>query len=190
MTSAGFDRRGAATLNPRGVARRADRTTLRGAGFALLPALVLTVAACGWGGGASSGGEKKGDQPKPAAAPNGFETSVFGHLSKTYDAGLTPSVEVVKEALKRLAIDVVDEKAGIFGTTLEGESKDGTSLVVVLKELSKSTTRISVKVGYLLGDKDAALRIHSEIQAGFDARKAVRPFGTGARTDLSSRPGP
>jgi len=148
-----------------------------------LAVLVLGAGACG-DRGAPPAGDKPADA-KPAASPDGFETSWFGHLSKTYDTGLVASVDVAKTALRRLGIEVVEEEGGLFETTLEAEGRDGTSLVVILKEFTRGSTRIAVKVGYLLGDRDAAQRIHSEIQSEFDARKAKTPWTGGT----SPRPG-
>ena len=138
----------------------------------MLAVLVLFGGACGDRGGAPPGGDKPADSKAPAT-PNGFETSWFGHLSKTYDGGLAVDVDVAKAALRRLGIEVQEEKAGIFETTLEGESRDGTSLVVILKEVERGKTRIAVKVGYLLGDHDAARQMrffaaHSMLSALID----------------------
>ncbi len=155
----------------------------RGGVGAVLAVLVLFGGACGDRGGAPPGGDKPADSKAPAT-PNGFETSWFGHLSKTYDGGLAVDVDVAKAALRRLGIEVQEEKAGIFETTLEGESRDGTSLVVILKEVERGKTRIAVKVGYLLGDHDAAQRIHSEIQSEFDTRKSRPGWTSGSAPHL------
>lgn len=73
---------------------------------------------------------------------------------------------------------------------LEAEAQDGTSLVASVKELSKDQRRVSVKVGYLLGDGDAARRILSEVEGRLAAAKAEaeerrrrwRPSGTAPTT--------
>jgi hypothetical protein len=149
-------------------------------------ALLLTSAGCGDRGAPPPGGDKPAES-KPAPAPDGFETSWFGHLSRTYEGGLTPTADATKTALKRLGIEVVEESGGLFETTLEAEGRDGTSLVVVLKEFTRGSTRIAVKVGYLLGDRDAAQRIHSEIQSELDARRSKTPW-TGGTTPPAGRP--
>jgi len=153
--------------------------------------VALVLAACGDRGTAPPGGEKPPDAKAPAAS-DGFEESWFGHLSKIYEGGLPVCVDVAKTALRRLAIEVTEEKGGLFETTLEAEGRDGTSLIVILKEFSRGSTRITVKVGYLLGDRDAAQRIHSEIQSEFDARKARSPWAGGGGApgaQPSGRPG-
>jgi len=153
--------------------------------------IVLVLVGCGARGAAPPGGDKPAESKTPAA-PDGFEESWFGHLSKVYDGPLLACVDVAKTALRRLAIEVTEEKAGLFETTFEAEGRDGTSLIVILKELSPGTTRITVKVGYLLGDRDAAQRIHSEIQSEFAARKARTPWSGGAGApgaQPSGRPG-
>jgi hypothetical protein len=156
---------------------------------AVVAALALLVA-CSGGGGAGGEAEKHPEPQKPAAGGE-FELSWFGLLSKTYDGGLASCADATKQALRRLDIGITEEKGGIFQTTFEAESKDGTSLVVILKELGKTSTRIGVKVGYLLGDKDAAQRIHSELQAEFDARKLGRGAGGAPRApDSPGRPLP
>ena len=148
---------------------------------------VLVLVACGDRGSAPPGGDKPAEQKAPVS-PDGFEQSWFGHLSKVYDGPLLSCVDVAKTALRRLGIEITEEKGGLFETTFEAEGRDGTSLIVILKELSPGTTRITVKVGYLLGDRDAAQRIHSEIQTEFAARKARTPWSAGAATPGSQPP--
>lgn len=146
------------------------------------------MAACGGGGKPSE------QQPAPAGAE--FESSLTG-LSRTYEGDHDLSVEATKAALKRLGLNVTDESGGVFKKTLDAESQDGTSVVVQLAGLSKGSTRISVKVGYLLGDRDAAQRIHSEVEAELEARRGAvremqRKWGGGAgptTTTLPGRPG-
>ena len=143
-----------------------------GRGLALVAALGLLVVACGGGGGGGGGGgtPAQGDKA-PEAKPDGFETSWSGYLSKTYPGDLGPCVDAAKASLKKLGLEVTDEGGGIFEKTLEGEAGDGTTLDVRVKEVSRGTTRVSIKVGYLLGDKDAARRIHSEIEGELAARR-------------------
>lgn len=123
--------------------------------------LAVLIAACGGGAGGSAGGEG-GEKAAPAAG-DGFETSWLGHLSKTYEGDLAQCAEATKAALRKLDLEVVESGGGIFQQTVDAEAKDGTSVLVQLKEVGKTTTRVAVKVGYLLGDRDAARRIHSEI---------------------------
>lgn len=138
--------------------------------------LAIGLGACDKGGAPPA---EKPAESKAPATPDGFEVSWFGHLSKVYQGGQLACVDVVKTALRRLGIEVTEEKGGLFETTLEAEGRDGTSLIVILKEFERGNTRITVKVGYLLGDRDAAQRIHSEIQSEFDARKAKAPWSGG-----------
>jgi hypothetical protein len=148
------------------VARRFEQN----AGRAGLAVALAALVACGGGGG---GGQKDAaPAAAPQAPPDGFAASWLGHLSKTYEGDLATCVEATKASLRKLDIDVTDTQGGIFETGLEAESRDGTSLVVVVKEVTKGTTRIAIKVGYLLGDRDAARRIHSEIEAELAARRA------------------
>jgi hypothetical protein len=144
----------------------------RGTGPQRVFALLLSLAVgCNWMGG---GGKEKSDAPAPqggANAGDGFETGWLGHVSRTYPGGLAETTDAAKAALKRLDIDVDPDKAGMFETTLEGESRDGTSLIVIVKEVTRETTRVAIKVGYLLGDGDKARRIHSEIESELKARR-------------------
>src|SRR5712671_3250155 len=112
----------------------------RGGAGAAAVVLLVVAGACGDRGSAPPPADKPPADAKAPPAPNGFEVSWFGHLSKTYDGGLTADMDVVKAALRRLAIEVQEEKPGIFETTLEGESRDGTSLVVILKEVERGKT--------------------------------------------------
>ena len=136
-------------------------------GRSLAAALLAVLVGCGGGGGGGKAEEA------PAAAPkgDGFETSWLGYLSKTYDGELGQCADATRAALKKLDLEVVQDGGGIFQKTLDAEAKDGTSLVVDLKEVTKATTRVSVKVGYLLGDKEAARRIHSEIEGELSGRR-------------------
>ena len=147
------------------------RVPTRGRALRWATALLLSLlVAC-----KSTGeGTKKSEAPATpggADAGEGFETGWLGHLSRTYPGGLTETTEGAKAALRRLQIDVVDESPGMFETKLEGESRDGTTLLIVVKEVTRDTARVTVKVGYLLGDRDAAQRIHSEIESELKARR-------------------
>src|SRR5436190_383872 len=98
-------------------------TSRRGSTVGATLAMLVAVA-CGDRGGAPPPADKPAADAKTPADPNGFEVSWFGHLSKTYEGGLAVGVDVAKAALRRLSIEVTEEKAGIFETTLEGESRD------------------------------------------------------------------
>lgn len=133
----------------------------------LLAAAVL-VAACG--GGAPAQGDKAAP-PDAAAQGDGFEVSMLGYVSRTYDGDLASAVDGTRAALRQLGLQVTDESGGIFEKTLEAESAEG-SLVAVAKEVARGRTRVAIKVGYLLGDRDAARRIHSEVETALGARAA------------------
>ncbi len=124
-------------------------------------ALLVALAGCG-------GGREAKKEEAPAAAPTGpaagVQTSWFGYVSKTYPGALDVNVEAVKSALRHLDLEITGESGGIFEKTLDAEAKDGTSLVASVKEVGKNETRVAVKVGYLLGDADAARRILSEVE--------------------------
>jgi len=150
-------------------------------------ALLLAVGGgCDKPGLPGAGGDKPAETKAPS--PDGLETSWAGHVSKSYEGGLSACTEIVKAALKKLAIEVTEEKTGIFETTLEAESRDGTSLIVILKEVSRTETRVSIKVGYLLGDRDAARRIHSEVQSEVAAKKSARPWSGATRPAMPGTP--
>ena len=144
----------------------------RGTGPQRVIALLLfLVVGCNWMGG---GGKEKSEAPAPQGAADaaaGFETGWLGHVSRTYPGGLAETTDAAKTALKRLNIDIDPDQPGMFETTLEGESRDGTSLIVIVKEVTRDTTRVAIKVGYLLGDGDKSRRIHSEIENELKARR-------------------
>ena len=124
-----------------------------------------------WLGGCGGSEEKAAPaEPAPGATTDGIETSWSGYLSKTYDGDLAFLVEAIRGALTGLHIDIGQESEGFRSVSFEGESQDGTSLIVDVSEVTKDLTRVSVKVGYFLGQRDAARRVHSEIEdeiAGF-----------------------
>jgi hypothetical protein len=156
-----------------------------GVGARRLVAVGLLFALAGCGGG---GGQQAAQPPAnpPPAKEEGFEVSWLGLLSRTYDGDLALCADAVKASLRKLGLEVTSEKPGIFETTIEAESRDGTSLVVIAKEVTRGTTRVTIKVGYFLGDRDAARRIHSEIEGELQARRAEaearkRRWGSGTR---------
>jgi hypothetical protein len=145
--------------------------------------LVAVLAACGGGKEAPKDAEKPADA-KPA---DGYRTSWTGYVSKTFPGGLADNIEAVKSAMRALDLEITGESGGVFEKSLAAEAQDGTSLVASVKEVSKDQTRVSVKVGYLLGDGDAARRILSEVEGRVAAAKAEaeerrrrwRPSGSG-----------
>lgn len=148
--------------------------------------LVAALAACG---GGKKEEPKEGEKPAAAAKPaDGYQTSWSGYVSRTFPGVLGENVEAVKSALRALDLEITGESGGVFEKSLEAEAGDGTSLVASVKEVSKDQTRVSVKVGYLLGDKDAARRILSEVEERVAAAKADaeerrrrwKPSGSGA----------
>ena len=155
--------------------------------------LVAVLAACGGGKEAPKEGEKAAADAKAA---DGYETSWTGYVSRTFPGGLGDTVEAVKSALRGLDLEITGESGGVFEKSVDAEAQDGTSLVASVKEVSKDQTRVSVKVGYLLGDGDAARRILSEIEARVASGKAEaeerrrrwRPSGTGVATTTTQPP--
>jgi Protein of unknown function (DUF3568) len=148
--------------------------------------LLLAAALTACGGDKEK--PKEGEQPAAAAKPvDGYQTSWTGYVSKTFPGALADNAEAVKSALRSLDLEITGESGGVFEKSLEAEAQDGTSLVASVKEVSKDQTRVSVKVGYLLGDKDAARRILSEVEGRIAAGKAEaeerkrrwRPSGSG-----------
>jgi hypothetical protein len=173
-----------------------EQTAVTRSGAPLAAALLLALAV---GCGSGSGGQDKGGAPpeQKQAGGDGFATTWLGLLSRTYDGDLALCVDTVKASLRKLDIEVSGEEGGIFERTLEAESRDGTSLIVIVKEVTKGTTRVGIKVGYLLGDRDAARRIHSEIEAELGLRRAEdekrrRRWAGGARPGETppAQPGP
>jgi hypothetical protein len=149
-------------------------------------ALALGMVGCG-------GSEEKPPpaEPAPGAAPDGIETSWNGYLSKTYDGDLGFLVEAIRRALGELHIDIGKESEGFRSVSFEAESQDGTSLVVDASEVTKELTRVSVKVGYFLGQRDAARRVHSEIEdeiAGFKKSGKRPTHGWGSFVTGRQRP--
>jgi len=117
-------------------------------------------------------GGKSGDQAPPgqAAQGTGLEVSLTGYVSKTYDGDQDLCITATRSALQRLGLKVDEESGGMFRKSFEASGQDGTSVALEVTELTKSTTRIGIKVGYLFGDRDAAQRIHSEIEGELSAR--------------------
>ena|SRR5690242_11352485 len=116
--------------------------------------------------------QKKPDD-KPTDKADGMETSYTGYVSKTCAGDLVACVTATKAALQRLNITLGEESGAIFKKTISGASSDGTSVTIKAAELSKTATRVSVKVGSLFGDEDAARRILSEIDAGLAPPRAA-----------------
>lgn len=119
------------------------------------------------------GSDKKKDaEAAPAESPDGFEASILGVVSRSYEGNLASTMDAVHTALRKLDIDVTEEQGGMFEKSVEAEGPDGTALVVTVKELAKDQTRVGIKVGYLLGDEDAARRIHNEVGDELSSRRS------------------
>ncbi len=148
-------------------------------------ALLLVAALLACGGKKEE--PKEAEKPAAATPADGYQTSWSGYVSRTFPGALGDNVEAVRSALRALDLEITGESGGVFEKSLEAEAGDGTSLVASVKEVSKDQTRVSVKVGYLLGDKDAARRILSEVEGRVAAAKADaeerrrrwRPSGSG-----------
>jgi hypothetical protein len=130
---------------------------------------MAAVAACGGGREKPKDGEQAAAAAKPA---DGYTVSWAGYVSKTFPAGLAENVEAVKSAMRSLDLEITGESGGVFEKSLDAEAQDGTSLVASVKEVSRDRTRVSVKVGYFLGDRDAARRILSEVENQVATAKA------------------
>lgn len=142
----------------------------RGPWAFLVAAGVAAVLGCG-------GGDKPPPEPQ---TPDGFETSWTGFLGKTYEGDQDTSLAAARAALRRLGLSVVEESGSMFRRSFDVEAEDGTFAVVEVAALTKTTTRVSVKVGYFLGDRDAARRIHSEIDAELAGRRGETKKKQGA----------
>ena len=114
-------------------------------------------------GGIGCGG--KPPEEEPAEKADDVETSLGGSVSKTYKCDLAQCVGAATSALQTLNIRVLNESGAIFKKSLDAESQDGISIGVQVTEMTKETTRISIKVGRLFGDEYAARRIHNEIES-------------------------
>jgi Protein of unknown function (DUF3568) len=146
--------------------------------FRVLSLAVVLAVSCGSG--------KPPEQPEKAA--DGFETSWTGHVRRTYTCDEDNCLGAVQAALRKLRLSVVDESGGMFRKSLEVESEDGTSAIVQVAPVTKTTTRVSIKVGYFLGDGDAARRIHSEIEAELAARRSEMKKKQSAWDDATPPP--
>ena len=141
-------------------------------------AVLLALGGCG----------KSGEPPPQGAAPAGgappggkpvYQVSLTGYVSKVYDCDHQLCVNASKASLQRLGLRVNEESGGLFKKHFDVEGADGTSAAVDVVELGKTSSRVSIKVGYLLGDRDAAERIHSEIEGEVGARRGQSIQTTG-----------
>ena len=116
---------------------------------------------------------KEGGQPPPAGgkAVPAYEVSYTGYVSRVYECDHRACVNAAKAALQRLGLRVIEESGGLFKKSFEVEDADGTSVALQVVELGKTTSRVSTKVGYLLGNRDAAQRILSEIEEELAMRR-------------------
>ncbi len=137
-----------------------------GVSVSIVTAVLLAAVACG---------QKQPEQPAttPGEQSAPFETSLTGYLSKNYDGDSGLCAEAARTALQRLGLKVASESGGIFKKSFAVEGDDGTSAQIDIASLTKDSTRVSVKVGYLFGDRFAAQRIHSEIEAEIGARRGA-----------------
>lgn len=145
-------------------------------------AAIAMAASCGSGKG---GGTESA--PPPAAADDGVQVSWSGFVTKAYPGRLPTVLRAVRASLETLQIDVLEEEEGTFSRDLEAVTREGTSLAVSVAEVTKDETRVEIKVGYLLGNRDAARRIHSEIEgqlASMNAGDRRDPWG-----EVPARPG-
>jgi len=124
---------------------------LRRTGGLLGLVLLMMVTSCGKESQLPAEGEEQGEtQPE-------FEESFLGYLSKTYEGSHDRCAAATRSALEKLELKVVNESGDMFGRTFEAEGGD-VAIVVELAPVSKTSTQVSVKVGYLFGDKTAAQR--------------------------------
>jgi hypothetical protein len=148
---------------------RGQRVVGRSAALLLLTC-VVTAPGCGKGAP---------DKPPPDKTKN-VDASFTGTVYKVYDGNLAQCIAAVKAALQTLGLKVVDESGAIFKKSLDAESQDGTAVGIVLTEMTKTTTRVGIKVGRFKGDTDSARRIHSEIESELHAGgKGGGGFGAG-----------
>jgi len=149
-----------------------------GSGFLILliaPVLALSLIACGDKGAAPEGGD-------------GFESAWTGGLSKVYPCKLDLAISSAKAALQTLNLRVLDESGSFMKRSLDAEGADGPAVDVDIAEVTKESTRITVKVGWL-GDADLSRRVHSEIEAEIKKRRSEgAKFGT--FSDLGAAPAP
>lgn len=147
-----------------------DRATQAVSCPLLVVVLAVLVAGHGCGGPSPQAPSELPGEAKPGAA-DGFETSLLGYMSRTYQGDQEQSLSSTRAALAKLGLTVVEESGGIFRRSFEVESEDGTGVSLEVAELTKDSTRITIKVGFLLGNADAARRIHSEIEAELAQRR-------------------
>jgi hypothetical protein len=142
-------------------------------------ALLIATASCG----------SKPEDPKQGQPPQdgGVEASWTGSVSKLYPSSLDMGVAASKTAAQKLNLRVSGENAGFMKRTLDVGS-DEMSVVIEVAEVTKESTRISVKVGWF-GDADASRRIHSEIEAEIGNLKKQRKFPLGFSGAVAPAPG-
>jgi hypothetical protein len=109
------------------------------------------------GGQAAATGQVPGGKPA-------YEVSYTGYTSRVYEHPQEACVSATKVALQHLSLRVDEESPGLFKKSFVASGADGTTVAVQVVELGRTASRVSIKVGYLLGDRDAAQRIHSEIE--------------------------
>lgn len=128
----------------------------------------MPLAGCGSGVPADGSAVGKDASPEPG---HQLETSILGFVSKAYVGTQDQCLSSTRAALTNLHLKINRESGAIFKREFEVEAEDGTTAVIDVSELTKASSRVTIKVGYLLGDEDAARRIHSEIEAEIASRR-------------------
>jgi hypothetical protein len=87
---------------------------------------------------------------------------VEGSLSREYPLAFSMAWDATNSALAKLQISTSNSMDEGARGKIEAVRRDGTKVAVLLKDMGQNVTSISVRVG-ILGDRDAAERIHDEI---------------------------
>src|SRR5262245_39406355 len=113
---------------------------------ALVAVLIGLIGLGGCGGSSPPVPNQPSGEVKPDAT-EGFETSLLGYMSRTYEGDQEQSLSSARAAIAKLGLTVIEESGGIFRRTFELESEDGTGVNVEVAELTKDSTRVTIKVG-------------------------------------------
>lgn len=87
---------------------------------------------------------------------------VEGNLIREYPVAYAKAWDAANGALANLKIGVTSSFRNETKGTIEAVQKDGTKVVLNLKDKGQSVTSISVRVG-ILGDRKSAEKIHNVI---------------------------
>lgn len=87
---------------------------------------------------------------------------VEGNLIREYPVAYAKAWNAANAALANLKIGVTNSLNNGAKGTIEAVQKDGSKVVLNLKDKGQNVTSVSVRVG-VLGDRKAAERIHSAI---------------------------